>query len=35
VVKGKEILAASGLNITVADGMADGAEKIVKAVSAL
>ncbi|HEX2768793.1 MAG TPA: ADP-forming succinate--CoA ligase subunit beta, partial [Geobacteraceae bacterium] len=35
VVKGKEILAASGLNITVADGMADGAEKIVKAVAAL
>jgi succinyl-CoA synthetase beta subunit len=34
VAKGKEILAASGLNITVADGMADGAEKIVKAVSA-
>jgi succinyl-CoA synthetase beta subunit len=34
VAKGKEILAASGLNINVADGMADGAEKIVKAVSA-
>ncbi|HEX9079172.1 MAG TPA: ADP-forming succinate--CoA ligase subunit beta [Desulfuromonadaceae bacterium] len=34
VAKGKEILAASGLDITVADGMADGAEKIVKAVSA-
>ena len=34
VAKGKEILAMSGLNITVADGMADGAEKIVKAVAA-
>jgi len=34
VVKGKEILDKSGLNITVADGMADGAEKIVKAVAA-
>jgi succinyl-CoA synthetase beta subunit len=34
VAKGKEILAASGLDITGADGMADGAEKIVKAVSA-
>ena len=34
VAKGKEILAESGLNITVAEGMADGAEKVVKAVSA-
>jgi succinyl-CoA synthetase beta subunit len=33
VAKGKEILAASGLNIIVADGMADGAEKVVRAVS--
>jgi succinyl-CoA synthetase beta subunit len=35
VKKGKEILAASGLNIIVADGMADGAQKVVKVVSAL
>jgi succinyl-CoA synthetase beta subunit len=34
VAKGKEILDMSGLNITVADGMADGAEKIVRAVAA-
>jgi succinyl-CoA synthetase beta subunit len=34
VAKGKEILAASGLDIKVAEGMADGAEKIVRAVSA-
>jgi succinyl-CoA synthetase beta subunit len=29
---GKKMLAESGLNIVAADGMADGAEKIVKAV---
>ena len=34
VAKGKEILAASGLNIVAADGMADAAKKIVKAVAA-
>ncbi len=33
VEKGKKILAESGLNIIAADGMADAAEKIVKAVS--
>jgi len=32
VALGKEILAASGLNIVAADGMADGAQKIVQAV---
>jgi len=32
VNKGKQMLAESGLNIIAADGMADGAEKIVKAV---
>jgi succinyl-CoA synthetase beta subunit len=32
VEKGKKMLAESGLNIVAADGMADGAEKIVKAV---
>ena len=34
VAKGKEILAASGLNIVAADGMADAAKKIVQAVAA-
>ena len=34
VDKGKEILAASGLNIIAADGMADAAQKIVRAVAA-
>jgi succinyl-CoA synthetase beta subunit len=34
VEKGKKLLAESGLNIVAADGMADAAEKIVKAVSA-
>ena len=34
VGKGKELLAASGLNIIAADGMADGAQKIVAAVAA-
>ncbi|OGR29335.1 MAG: succinate--CoA ligase subunit beta [Desulfuromonadales bacterium GWD2_61_12] len=34
VDKGKELLAASGLNIIAADGMADGAQKIVRAVAA-
>jgi succinyl-CoA synthetase beta subunit len=34
VAKGKEILAASGLNIVAADGMADAAKKIVAAVAA-
>jgi succinyl-CoA synthetase beta subunit len=34
VEKGKEILAASGLNIIAADGMADAARKIVAAVAA-
>jgi len=34
VAKGKELLAASGLNIIAADGMADGARKIVAAVAA-
>jgi succinyl-CoA synthetase beta subunit len=34
VEKGKQMLAESGLNIIAADGMADAAEKIVKAVSA-
>ena len=29
VARGKEILAESGLNIVAADGMADGAQKIV------
>ncbi len=33
VEKGKELLAASGLNIITADGMADAAQKIVKAVT--
>jgi succinyl-CoA synthetase beta subunit len=33
VEKGKELLAASGLNIITADGMADAAQKIVKAVA--
>lgn len=32
VAQGKEILAASGLNIVAADGMADAAQKIVEAV---
>lgn len=32
VARGKEILAASGLNIVAADGMADAAQKIVQAV---
>ena len=32
VEKGKKMLAESGLNIIAADGMADAAEKIVKAV---
>jgi succinyl-CoA synthetase beta subunit len=32
VKKGKQMLAESGLNIIAADGMADAAEKIVKAV---
>jgi succinyl-CoA synthetase beta subunit len=32
VERGKKMLAESGLNIVAADGMADGAEKIVKAV---
>jgi succinyl-CoA synthetase beta subunit len=31
---GKKLLSESGLNITTADGMADGAEKIVKLVKA-
>ncbi len=35
VAKGKEILAASGLNIVAADGMADAARKIVQAVAAV
>jgi succinyl-CoA synthetase beta subunit len=30
VAQGKEILRSSGMNFTVADGMKDGAEKIVK-----
>jgi succinyl-CoA synthetase beta subunit len=34
VEKGKEILVASGLNIIAADGMADAAKKIVRAVTA-
>jgi succinyl-CoA synthetase beta subunit len=34
VEKGKQMLAESGLNIVSADGMADAAEKIVKAVQA-
>ncbi|MBI5483698.1 MAG: ADP-forming succinate--CoA ligase subunit beta [Deltaproteobacteria bacterium] len=34
VDKGKQILAESGLNIVSADGMADGAQKIVQAVAA-
>ncbi len=34
VEKGKQMLAESGLNIVTADGMADAAEKIVKAVAA-
>jgi succinyl-CoA synthetase beta subunit len=34
VEKGKELLAGSGLNIIAADGMADGARKIVAAVAA-
>ncbi|WP_305042115.1 ADP-forming succinate--CoA ligase subunit beta [Geoalkalibacter sp.] len=34
VAKGKQLLAESGLNILSADGMADAAEKIVKAVRA-
>jgi succinyl-CoA synthetase beta subunit len=34
VEKGKELLASSGLNIIAADGMADGARKIVAAVAA-
>jgi succinyl-CoA synthetase beta subunit len=34
VEKGKQMLAESGLNIVAADGMADAAEKIVKAVAA-
>jgi len=34
VEKGKQMLAESGLNIIAADGMADAAEKIVKAVQA-
>ncbi|HTG81578.1 MAG TPA: ADP-forming succinate--CoA ligase subunit beta [Geobacteraceae bacterium] len=34
VAKGKELLAASGLNIVAADGMADAAKKIVQAVAA-
>jgi succinyl-CoA synthetase beta subunit len=34
VASGKEILAKSGLNIVPADGMADGAQKIVAAVAA-
>ena len=34
VTSGKEILAKSGLNIVPADGMADGAQKIVAAVAA-
>ncbi len=34
VEKGKKMLAESGLNIVAADGMADAAEKIVKAVAA-
>jgi len=34
VEKGKQMLAESGLNILAADGMADAAEKIVKAVKA-
>ncbi|HEX9080121.1 MAG TPA: ADP-forming succinate--CoA ligase subunit beta [Desulfuromonadaceae bacterium] len=34
VGKGKEILAASGLNVIAADGMADAAQKIVQAVKA-
>ena len=32
---GKRMLAESGLNIVAADGMADGAQKIVAAVAAL
>jgi succinyl-CoA synthetase beta subunit len=35
VEKGRELLAASGLNIIAADGMADAARKIVNAVAAL
>ncbi|MFN2350297.1 MAG: succinate--CoA ligase subunit beta, partial [Thioalkalivibrio sp.] len=34
VALGKKLLAESGLNIVSADGMADAAEKIVKAVQA-
>ncbi len=34
VAKGKQLLAESGLNIVAADGMADAAQKIVKAVAA-
>jgi succinyl-CoA synthetase beta subunit len=34
VAKGKELLSSSGLNIIAADGMADGARKIVAAVAA-
>ncbi len=34
VERGKELLAASGLNIIAADGMADAAQKIVQAVAA-
>ena len=34
LLKGKKILAESGLNIVAADGMADAAQKIVKAVTA-
>ena len=34
VAIGKQILAESGLNIVSADGMADGAQKIVQAVAA-
>ncbi|HEX9078122.1 MAG TPA: ADP-forming succinate--CoA ligase subunit beta, partial [Desulfuromonadaceae bacterium] len=33
VARGKEILAESGLNVVAADGMADAAQKIVRAVS--
>jgi succinyl-CoA synthetase beta subunit len=32
VARGKEILAESGLDIVAADGMADAAQKIVRAV---
>jgi len=34
VALGKQMLAESGLNIVAADGMADGAQKIVQAVAA-